>query len=53
MLIIVVILTVPQLMKAWRYDPHAPENVAYYGVAARPSSNMASRIWRWQHYSPS
>jgi Zn-dependent protease len=32
MLIIVVILAVPQLMKAWRYDPKAPENVAYYGV---------------------
>lgn len=33
MLVIVVILAVPQLMKAWRYDPKAPENVAYYGVA--------------------
>ncbi|WP_247523821.1 hypothetical protein [Bradyrhizobium sp. 145] len=22
----------PQLLGAWRYDPHAPENVAYYGV---------------------
>ena len=32
MLIIVVILAVPQLLKAWRYDPQAPENVAYYGV---------------------
>ena len=32
MLIIVVILALPQLMKAWRYDPKAPENVAYYGV---------------------
>ena len=32
MLIIVVILAVPQLMKAWRYDPKAPENVSYYGV---------------------
>ena len=32
MLVIVVILAVPQLMKAWRYDPKAPENVAYYGV---------------------
>ncbi|WP_247367540.1 MULTISPECIES: hypothetical protein [unclassified Bradyrhizobium] len=20
------------LLGAWRYDPHAPENVAYYGV---------------------
>jgi len=33
MLVIVVILAVPQLMKAWRYDPKAPENVSYYGVA--------------------
>jgi Zn-dependent protease len=32
MLVIVVILAAPQLMKAWRYDPKAPENVAYYGV---------------------
>jgi Zn-dependent protease len=32
MLVIVVILAVPQLMKAWRYDPKAPENVAYYGA---------------------
>ena len=32
MLIIVAILAAPQLMKAWRYDPQAPENVAYYGV---------------------
>ena len=32
MLVIVVILAVPQLMKAWRYDPKAPENVSYYGV---------------------
>lgn len=32
MLVIVAILAAPQLMKAWRYDPKAPENVAYYGV---------------------
>ena len=32
MLVVVVILAVPQLMKAWRYDPRAPENLAYYGV---------------------
>ncbi len=32
MLVIVAILATPQLMKAWRYDPKAPENVAYYGV---------------------
>jgi Zn-dependent protease len=32
MLVIVVIIAVPQLLKAWRYDAKAPENVAYYGV---------------------
>jgi len=32
MLIIVALLAAPQLMKAWRYDPKAPENVAYYGI---------------------
>jgi Zn-dependent protease len=37
-LIVVTILAVPQLIKAWRYDPRAPENVAYYGVP------MATRI---------
>ena len=31
-LIIVAILAAPQLLKAWRYDPDAPENKAYYGV---------------------
>jgi Zn-dependent protease len=32
MLLIVAIIAVPQLISAWRYDPYAPENVAYYGV---------------------
>jgi len=32
MLIIIAILAAPQLIKAWRYDPSAPENVAYYGT---------------------
>ena len=32
MLLIVAILAAPQLLQAWRYDPHAPENIAYYGV---------------------
>jgi Zn-dependent protease len=31
-LIIIAILAFPQLLKAWNYDPKAPENVAYYGV---------------------
>jgi Zn-dependent protease len=32
MLVIVVILAIPQLVKAWHYDPKAPENIAYYGA---------------------
>jgi Zn-dependent protease len=31
-LIIIAIIAFPQLMKAWRYDPKARENIAYYGV---------------------
>jgi Zn-dependent protease len=34
-LVIVAILSVPQLIKAWNYDPKAPENIAYYGVPAQ------------------
>ena len=26
------IVGAPQLLKAWRYDPEAPENLRYYGV---------------------
>jgi hypothetical protein len=33
MLMIVAVLAAPQLLKAWRYDPNAPENLAYYGVS--------------------
>ena len=32
-LAIIAIIAFPQLMKAWKYDPKAPENLAYYGVA--------------------
>lgn len=31
-LVIVAIMAFPQFLKAWNYDPKAPENVAYYGV---------------------
>jgi Zn-dependent protease len=31
-LVIIAIMALPQLLKAWNYDPKAPENVAYYGV---------------------
>src|SRR5215469_5170031 len=32
-LIMIAIISLPQVMRAWRYDPKAPDNVAYYGVA--------------------
>jgi len=32
-LILIAVLAVPQLMKAWRYDPDAPENRAYYRIS--------------------
>jgi len=32
-LVLIAILALPQLMKAWRYDPSAPENRAYYEVS--------------------
>jgi Zn-dependent protease len=32
MLVLVAIMAAPQLLKAWRYDPAAPENAAYYGA---------------------
>lgn len=31
-LVIIAIMAFPQFLKAWNYDPKAPENVAYYGV---------------------
>ena len=32
MLILIALLAAPQLLKAWRFDPRAPENIAYYGT---------------------
>jgi Zn-dependent protease len=32
-LILMGILAIPQVIKAWKYDPAAPENQAYYGVS--------------------
>ena len=32
-LFMIALFAAPQLMKAWRYDPNAPENVAYYGIS--------------------
>lgn len=31
-LVLIAVLALPQLMLAWRYDPNAPENRAYYGI---------------------
>ncbi len=31
-LLVIAIIAFPQLIKAWKYDPKAPENLAYYGV---------------------
>jgi Zn-dependent protease len=31
-LAIIAIIAFPQLIKAWKYDPKAPENLPYYGV---------------------
>jgi Zn-dependent protease len=31
-LLLIAIMAFPQLVKAWKYDPEAPENRAYYGV---------------------
>jgi Zn-dependent protease len=33
-LLLVAILAFPQFIKAWRYDPNAPENRAYYAISA-------------------
>ena len=33
LLLIIGLLAIPQLMKAWNYDPSAPENARYYAIA--------------------
>ncbi len=33
LLIMMAILAAPQVMRAWHFDPAAPENAAYYGVS--------------------
>ncbi|MEK6419017.1 MAG: site-2 protease family protein [Burkholderia gladioli] len=33
MLIVMAVLALPQLKRAWHYDAHAPENIRYYGMA--------------------
>jgi Zn-dependent protease len=34
LLIVMAILAIPQLKRAWHYDPHDPENVRYYTMPA-------------------
>ena len=34
LLVLMALLAAPQLVKAWNFDPQAPENAAYYSVAA-------------------
>ena len=41
-LVLVAILAAPQLLQAWRYDPKAPENIAYYGVPRRVKLEYAA-----------
>ncbi|MGY3452727.1 site-2 protease family protein [Bradyrhizobium sp. USDA 4353] len=41
MLIFIAVLAAPQLMKAWRYDPNAAENVAYYGTTLQTKVEYA------------
>jgi Zn-dependent protease len=31
-LVLIAVLALPHIFRAWNYDPKAPENVAYYGV---------------------
>nr|WP_210301997.1 site-2 protease family protein [Methylobacterium brachythecii] len=41
-LVLVAIVAVPQLIAAWNYDANAPENRAYYGVAAQTKAEYAA-----------
>ena len=35
MLLLIGLIAAPQLVKAWKYDPEAPENQSYYAIASR------------------
>jgi len=35
MLLLIALLAAPQLVKAWKYDPNAPENASYYAISPR------------------
>lgn len=34
-LVVIAVMAIPSLVKAWRYDPSAPENQQYYGISAQ------------------
>ncbi len=41
LLIMIGIMALPQLKKAWHYDPHLPENKAYYEISAEDRLSYA------------
>lgn len=41
LLILVAVLAAPQVLKAWRYDPQAPENREYYAVTTETRMTYA------------
>lgn len=41
LLILVAVLAAPQVLKAWRYDPQAPENREYYAVSSETRMTYA------------
>lgn len=43
LLILMALLAAPQVLKAFRYDPRAPENVHYYSVA--PGKRFEYAVW--------
>jgi Zn-dependent protease len=42
LLILMALLAAPQLVKAWKYDPQAPENVQYYNVSLEHKVSYAA-----------
>lgn len=42
LLVVIAILAAPQVMKAFRYDPAAPENVRYYGAPLEAKLSYAA-----------
>ena len=46
LLILIAVLAVPSLLAAWRYNPNAPEALAYRDVStATKTGSMRSCIW--------